>query len=419
MQAYYIERDALRHLFDSVSAYQAKKVYLLADIHTEPLAGDRIRSIVQKAGAECVSFIFQDEQVEPDENAVELATAHLPVDCDLVIALGSGVLNDIGKVISCTANVPYIIVATAPSMDGYASATSSMVQNGLKVTLATKCPDIIIGDVELLKTAPLFMAKSGLGDMLAKYVSICEWRISNRINGEYYCEAIASYVRQALQKCIDNADGLLEKRDESIIAVMEGLISCGMAMEYAGLSRPASGVEHYISHICDMRGLEFGTAVSLHGIQCAVATLMVVRLYEKLVSCIPDKEHALQAVCQFDLAAWNTALRSFLGKSAEAMIALEMKEQKYDVKKHADRLEKIIDQWDVIKKIVAEELPSASVLEGLLDQLSMPKTLEELGIDAGTIPMILKASKDMRDKYVLTRLLWDLGLLDRFCTLFA
>ena len=41
-----------------------------------------------------------------------------------------------------------------------------------------------------LAEAPVEMMISGLGDMLAKYVSICEWRISNIINGEYYCEDI-------------------------------------------------------------------------------------------------------------------------------------------------------------------------------------------------------------------------------------
>ena len=40
------------------------------------------------------------------------------------------------------------------------------------------------------------MMISGLGDMLAKYVSICEWRISNIINGEYYCEDIMMQIKE-------------------------------------------------------------------------------------------------------------------------------------------------------------------------------------------------------------------------------
>ena len=103
--------------------------------------------------------------------------------------------------------------------------------------------------------------------MLAKYVSICEWRIANLITGEYYCETIAQMVRTALKKCVDNAEGLLKRDEEAIKAVFEGLIIGGVAMSYAGVSRPASGVEHYFSHVWDMRALEFGTNMDLHGIQ--------------------------------------------------------------------------------------------------------------------------------------------------------
>ena len=78
-------------------------------------------------------------------------------------------------------NIPYIIIGTAPSMDGFASDGSSMIVDGVKVTIASKCPHAIILDTEILAAAPLRMLQAGLGDMLAKYVSICEWRISHII----------------------------------------------------------------------------------------------------------------------------------------------------------------------------------------------------------------------------------------------
>ena len=71
-------------------------------------------------------------------------------------------------------------------------------------------------------------------------------------------------------------------------------------MNYAGLSRPASGVEHYISHVLDMRGAEFGTPVAFHGTQCAVGTLLAVRLYEKLMKIAPNREKALKHAEAFD-----------------------------------------------------------------------------------------------------------------------
>ena len=97
---------------------------------------------------------------------------HFDPNCDLIIGVGSGVINDISKILSNISGRKYIIVATAPSMDGYASATSSMSLDGLKVSINSRCPDVIIGDVNVLKWAPEHMLKAGLGDMLAKYIRL-------------------------------------------------------------------------------------------------------------------------------------------------------------------------------------------------------------------------------------------------------
>ena len=51
---------------------------------------------------------------------------HCPPEADGVIAVGGGVLNDTGKLISAARGLPDIILAPAPSMDGFASGTSSM-----------------------------------------------------------------------------------------------------------------------------------------------------------------------------------------------------------------------------------------------------------------------------------------------------
>ena len=249
--------------------------------------------------------------------------------------------------------------------------------------------------------------------MLAKYVSICEWRIAKIVAGEYYCPQVAQLIRSAVKRCVDHAGGLLQRDPAAVQAVFEGLVIGGVAMNYAGLSRPASGVEHYISHVLDMRGVEFSTPVELHGIQCAVGTLIAVSLYEKLKTITPDKALALQHAAKFDYATWESGLRALLGNGAEAMIALEEKEQKYDRQAHARRLDIIIENWSQLLDIMEQELPAYDELLTLLQKLGMPTTLEELGTKQDLFPAIFHATKDIRDKYVLSRLAWDLGVIDR------
>lgn len=408
-----IGSSAIGRLPEFIKKYQSSKPFILADVHTFAAAGEQVCTHLDNYS----KYIFQDENLEPDEKAVGSAVMHFDCSCDLIIGIGSGVINDIGKILSNITGRKYIIVATAPSMDGYASATSSMSMDGLKVSLNSRCADVIIGDTDVLKNAPLHMLKSGLGDMLAKYVSIAEWRIAHIITGEYYCEQVAQLIRKALKKCVDNATGLLKRDKNAVEAVFEGLVIGGVAMAYAGVSRPASGVEHYFSHIWDMRGLEFGTQVDLHGIQCAKGTLLAARLYDKVKSMTPNYQMAKSFVDDFSYDDWKNQLRKFLGNSAETMIAQEVKEGKYNKKTHPARFAKIAENWDAIIAILNEELPSADAIEEILQTIGISGDLQDLGVDSEIAKLTFAATKDIRDKYVLSRLAWDLGIMDELCQL--
>ena len=410
-------KNAISCLGEYVKKFEAKRPFLLADKNTFRAAGEKVCGILDSLQIPYSCYIFQCESLEPNEESVGSAVMHYDANCDLIIGIGSGVINDIGKILSNITGRKYIIVATAPSMDGYASATSSMSMDGLKVSLNSKCADVIIGDTDILKTAPDKMLQAGLGDMLAKYVSIAEWRIAHIITGEYYCEKVAELIRTALNKCVDNAQGLLRREDAAIEAVFEGLVIGGIAMAYAGVSRPASGVEHYFSHIWDMRGLEFGTKVDLHGIQCALGTLQAVKLYEVVKTHIPSLNIAKPYVEAFSYERWKAELRKFLGNSAETMIAQEVREQKYDKSTHADRFAKIQQNWDTIVEILNEELPSYDALSAILETVGIPLDLQSIDVDSDTAKMTFRATKDIRDKYVLSRLAWDLGILEDLCEL--
>ena len=406
-----LENGAVDRLKDLLLECKAKKVFIIADKNTERVAGDKVYAILDEITVAYKRCVFAEEKVVPNEMFVGRAVMSYDQSCDLVLAIGSGVINDISKIVSKIADKPYYIIATAPSMDGYVSATSSMEVDGVKVSLPSKCADVIIGDIDVLKNAPMQMLQAGLGDMLAKYISVAEWRIANEILGEYYCEDIAEQVRVALRKCIDQADLLLQRDENAVKAVFEGLVLCGKAMAMAECSRPASGVEHYFSHVWDMRGLEFTLPTNLHGIQCAVATYIVSGLYEKVLTLTPDKERALSYVQAFDYSNWAKQLKSFLGTSADAMITLEEKEKKYSVEAHKARLQVIIEKWDKICTIIRQEIPTQKQIEKLLQTIGLPTTPKEIGIDCD-LALTLKATKDIRDKYVLSRLLWDIGEIE-------
>ena len=409
LKKYICRENALEEIPSLIKFFGGKKAYILCDKNTRKTAGEKVEKILQKSEIPFAVKVLEGDNIETDENFIGSAVLGFDYDCDIILGVGSGVVNDICKILSAMAKLPFIIVATAPSMDGYASSTSAVIRDGLKVSLPSRCPDCVVADIDIISKAPYKMICAGLGDMLAKYISICEWRIGNIVTGEYYCEEVASIIRCALKKCVDYYEGIKSGDKNAIASIMEGLVISGIAADYAGVSRPVSGVEHYISHIWDMRHVEFGTPCSLHGIQCAVGTLCALDYYEKIKKIRPDKEHAKRKFAEFDRKKLAVKLSDYLGGGASKMIEALPNRELYNPSLFEERISRISEQYDEILKVIDEELPDKEYIENMLDFLSCPKTPEDIFPDGCDLPLTFECTKDIRDKYVLSALCFDIG----------
>jgi len=305
-----------------------------------------------------------------------------------------------------------MIVGTAPSMDGFASNCSAMIRQGVKCTLNNASADAIICDVDIIRNAPMRMLRAGLGYMLAKYVALCEWRMASVVNGEYYCENVADLMRSALKRIIIHVSGLRERDPDAVQATVEGLVLSGIAMSYVGSSRPASGFEHYFSHLWEMMALERGLPFELHGIQVGVGTLQALRVFDRIRALRPDREKALAFVREFDQEKWNNELRRILGKTGETVIALERDIfHNNDAAEHAMRIERIVEHWDDILCFMDEELPATCEIERMMEAFGMAMTPEDIGFTHQDMMDAFHAARDTRKKYLTSSLLWDMGEL--------
>ena len=52
-----------------------------------------------------------------------------------------------------------------------------------------------------------------------------------------------------------------------------------------------------------------------------------------------------------------------------------------------------------------------------MDTIGISTDLNTLGVDSACAKQTFRATKDIRDKYVLSRLAWDLGILEELCEL--
>ena len=411
-----IESGAVRHLPEALEQLSVCRPFVVFDQNTYQAAGKKVQESLDEAGIQYSLFVFEPTplKMEPDEYAVGALTMSFDPVCDGIIAVGSGVVNDCCKVLAHASKLPQLVVATAPSMDGYASNSSSMIQNHIKVSLYVPCPQAIICDTDIMKDAPLEMLMAGLGDMLAKYISVCEWRISHLVTGEYYCENIAGLMRASVNKCWSMAERLMKRDPEAVAAVTEGLILSGIAMSFAKISRPASGLEHYFSHLWEMMALARGDESHLHGIQVEVGTVITLFLMEELKKVVPNSEQARAAMAAFDQQQWEDEARGIFGKIAPAIIDAAKTLGLNDPQRHTRRLDKILVHWPDIVKIIDEELPGAQETLEKMKQLHMPHSPRDLGIDLEETKKAFIGSRVIRDKYLTSTLIWDLGLTGQF-----
>ncbi|MBR5226104.1 MAG: sn-glycerol-1-phosphate dehydrogenase [Clostridia bacterium] len=410
-----IRSGAVADVPAALLAMGAKKPFVVCDVNTKAAAWAQVKAVLENAGIAYTLYTMPMKHVEPNEQAMGSIIMSFDPACDCVMGVGSGVINDCSKVLAKMTGRKMIIVGTAPSMDGFASNCAAMLRDGAKCTIETGAPAAIVCDIDIMKEAPMRMLRAGLGDMLAKYVALCEWRISRLIVGDAYCENIAELVRASLRKIVASAPGLCDRDPASVQATVEGLVLSGVAMSFAGNSRAASGLEHYFSHLWEMMALERGNSFELHGIQVGVGTLKTLRLYDIIRSMKPDREKALAFIRDFSDEKWESELRRILGRTGETIIALERDSfHNNDRNEHALRLEKIAAHWEEILAAIDEELPKTEEIEALMKSLGMAMEPEDIGINRQDTVDAFRASRDTRKKYLTSSMLWDMGELYEF-----
>ncbi|MBR5252567.1 MAG: sn-glycerol-1-phosphate dehydrogenase, partial [Clostridia bacterium] len=88
----------------------------------------------------------------------------------------------------------------------------------------------------------------------------------------------------------------------------------------------------------------------------------------------------------------------------------DMREKKYDPAKHEIRIRRIAEKWDEITKII-RTLPSSAWLEEFMRDIGHPTSFSEIGITDKDANTAFLMAKDIRDKYVLGKLMWDMGVI--------
>ena len=392
-----IDRVVIRHgALNELSAMTVgyRHILLVCDENTRQVCGDRVEELLGDTIDGKLTY-SGDGFVIPNEEAVTRLEACLSDKTDLIIGVGSGVINDLCKYVSFQHSLPYYIVATAPSMDGYASKGAAMLFDGMKITTNAAVPKAIIADTAILKDAPIEMLQAGYGDIIGKYSCLNDWRLSHTVNGESLCDYIYSLTYDTVSYVSKIGKAIISRDEKSIAALMRTLVIVGIAMAYMGNSRPASGSEHHLAHYFEVTGLLRGEPYFCHGIDVAYSTYLTARLRQELQAIEMPEAKA------FDEDEWEASIRRVYGAidnmtTAEGIIAL----QKKLCWIYENNLPLYREKWSEIRKLLVDSPTPEQVLEMLgsvgLNINEFEKMYGEKKLTDG-----IRYAKDLKDRYTV------------------
>jgi len=251
-----------------------KDALIITGEKTFNVAGQKVKEILEGEGLTVNEHIIKSNTPTIDDVKIsEIKIKELKPQ--VVLGIGGGTKIDIAKLSSARQGVPFISVPTTASHDGIASPFASLKGLNKPYSIMAQSPIAVIADTEVIIKTPYRFIASGCGDVIAKFTSTRDWKLAHEKKNEYYAQYTASIALMSAQHIVENSHLIKPNSEEGLRALLESLVSCGIAMGIAGSSKPCSGSEHLFSHALDL----ISPRPALHGEQCGIGTIMMAFLH--------------------------------------------------------------------------------------------------------------------------------------------
>ena len=404
----------------------ALDAFVVCDPRTKVAAGERVAALLKDAGVTVSEHVLEPggELVHADYRYVEEIRAAIQCAIErsdgrtlIPVAVGSGVVNDLTKRASGELGVPYMVCATAASMDGYSSFGASIRSpEGAKTTYACPAPRVIVADLEVMRTAPAWMVASGFADLLSKVTAGADWILAFEWGAAEWHDRAWHTVQDGLPEAIGDPEGVAAMGTAPLTKFVEGLMLGGFAMQDMQSSRPASGAEHMFSHILDMRNHTYRGASVSHGFQVGVYTHFMAKLYEEILAF--DYTQLDVEAC---VAAWpewsaeEAVVEKILAGTSLVEVGRVATKKKYvDKAGQRARLSDLKQRWPAIKARLEKQLLPAKEIERRLRVVGAPVHPEEIGATREQSLRDVMVAAHMRDRYNSLDFLYATGQMDIF-----
>ena len=336
---------------------------------------------------------------------------------DVVVALGGGTISDLGKLAAVGPDVRLVTVMTAASVDGYTDDVSVTLKQGVKRTVASRWPDVVLGDAETVAGAPPRMTRSGYGEMTSMYVAPADWRLAALVGaGTAFHEgpvALLGALADQLDSC---ATGVAVSEPAAVQTLTWALALRGIATGVAGTTACLSGVEHLVSHMLDLRAAQLGAPTGLHGEQVGVGSVLAACAWEMLHERLAAAPAARVRQGELDPElAESRVRRAFDGLDPTGRIGSECwtdyARKLGRVRAAVPQVDAVVAQWHEHRPSLDALLRPSSVIARGLGSAGAPVLVGDLvcATDAATARWALQNCALMRDRFTVVDLLTVLG----------
>ena len=376
---------------------------LVADARTHEAAGRAVADALRAADFAVDEIIPADRGPAQgpvcDDATRDHVLGRLGGSADVVLAVGSGVVSDLGKWAAFERRLPLITVATAASMNGYTSANVAPTIRGLKSLVRARPPRAVLADLRVVRAAPYELTTAGLGDALAKTVSSADWRLNHLLFGDYYCPASVALTDRIEPLYVDRPEALAAGEPEAVGALLDALMLTGVAMTMAESSAPASGGEHMISHTLDMLSSIDGHPHDLHGRQVGVGTIIASDLYQRLLAI--ESPEFREPAAGIDEAFWGPL----------APVCLDEYRRKLPRYGQAARRIRTGSTWDGLRAELAKMVRPPERIRTCLERAGAATTAADIGCQHSRLLAALLHGHEARSRFTVLDLARVLGVL--------
>ena len=167
-----------------------------------------------------------------------------------------------------------------------------------------------------------------------------------------------------------------------------------------------------MSHFWEMRYLLEGREAVFHGTKVGIGTVIALKAYEYVAELDPDFAR-IKALVRPSFEDWESKIREAFMGAADEIVELEKKSGKNGGARLEARLSATEAKWPEIKAL-AEKTSKSELVYKILKQLDAPTKPHEIGVEKEMARQAILYAKEIRDRYTVLQLLWDLDELENF-----